>query len=62
MKVVNKMNEYGETISEVMTTNKVLRTLNLIYDHIVMAIKESNALRHIKLEDVKGYLMKLMNL
>lgn len=41
MKVANQMNEYGETISEVTTTNKVLRTLNFIYDHIVMAIKES---------------------
>ncbi|XP_004490485.1 uncharacterized protein [Cicer arietinum] len=50
--ITNQMKANGEVMTEVVIIEKILRTLTLIYDHIVMAIEESKNLDTMKLEDL----------
>ncbi|XP_073223563.1 uncharacterized protein [Cicer arietinum] len=50
--VVNHMRTNGESLTEVVVIEKILRTLTQRYDHIVVAIEESKDLDKMKLEDL----------
>ena len=55
-KLVHLMKGYGETLTNFMIVEKVTRTLTSHFDHIIIAIKESNNLETLKLEDLVGSL------
>src|ERR1044072_6172869 len=50
----NSMKSCGETITEVTIVEKILRTLNPRFDHIVVAIEESRKIDELKIEDLQG--------
>ncbi|XP_019460007.1 PREDICTED: uncharacterized protein LOC109359766 [Lupinus angustifolius] len=52
----NSMKAYGEKISDQSIVEKILRTLTPSFDHIVVAIEESNRLEDMKVEDLQGSL------
>ncbi|XP_073223456.1 uncharacterized protein [Cicer arietinum] len=52
--VVNQMRTNGESLTEVVIIEKILRTLTQRYNHIVVTIEESNDLDKIKVEDLQG--------
>ncbi|XP_073224767.1 uncharacterized protein [Cicer arietinum] len=54
--VVNQMRTNGESLTEVVIIEKILRTLTQRYDHIVVAIEESKDLDKMKVEDLQGSL------
>ncbi|XP_045831524.1 uncharacterized protein LOC123922907 [Trifolium pratense] len=54
--LVNSMKNYGETISDQLVIEKVLRTLNPQYDHIVVAIEESKDLSIITVNELQSTL------
>ncbi|XP_004517109.1 uncharacterized protein [Cicer arietinum] len=54
--VVNQMRTNGESLTEVVIIEKILRTLTQRYDHIVVAIEESKDLDNMKVEDLRGSL------
>ncbi|XP_045792104.1 uncharacterized protein LOC123886874 [Trifolium pratense] len=54
--LVNSMKNYGEVISEVQIIEKVLRTLNPEYDHIVVAIEESKDLSTMSVNELQSSL------
>ncbi|XP_073223460.1 uncharacterized protein [Cicer arietinum] len=54
--VKNQMKANGEMIIELVMIEKILRTLTKMYDHIVVAIEESNDLNTIKLENLQSSL------
>ncbi|XP_073223464.1 uncharacterized protein [Cicer arietinum] len=54
--VVNQMRTIGESLTEVVIIEKILRTLTQRYDHIVVAIEESKDLDKMKVEDLQGSL------
>ena len=50
------MKGYGETINDKMIVEKVMRTLTSHFDHVIVAIQESNKLETTKVEDLVGSL------
>ncbi|CAJ2647891.1 unnamed protein product [Trifolium pratense] len=54
--LVNSMKNYGEVISDVQIIEKVLRTLNPEYDHIVVAIEESKDLSTMSVNELQSSL------
>ncbi|XP_073220707.1 uncharacterized protein [Cicer arietinum] len=54
--VVNQMRKNGESSTEVVIIEKILRTLTQRYYHIVVAIEESKDLDKMKVEDLQGSL------
>lgn len=60
VKVTNQMKSCGETISDIMKINNVLRILNSINDHNVMELEESKDIGHMKIEFLKD-ICKHMN-
>lgn len=54
--LTNQMKSCGEVISEVMKVEKVLRSLTLNFDHIVVAIDESKNIDEMKLEELQASL------
>ncbi|XP_073220721.1 uncharacterized protein [Cicer arietinum] len=54
--VVNQIRTNGESLTEVVIIEKILRTLTQRYDHIVVAIEESKDLDNMKVEDLRGSL------
>ncbi|XP_073225667.1 uncharacterized protein [Cicer arietinum] len=54
--VVNQMRTNGESLTEVVIVERILRTLTQRYDHIVVAIEESKDLDKMKMEDLQGSL------
>ncbi|XP_050886389.1 uncharacterized protein LOC127091737 [Lathyrus oleraceus] len=53
---VHLMKGYGETLTDKMIVEKVLCTLTSYFDHVIIAIQESNNLETMKLEDLVGSL------
>lgn len=53
----NVVKNYGETISDEMIVEKVLRTLTPKFDHIVVTIEESKNIEEIKIEELQGSLV-----
>lgn len=51
-KLVHLMKGCGETLTDEMIVGKVMRTLIFHFDHIIVAIQESNNLETLKLEDL----------
>ena len=52
----NAMKNCGEKISDQSIVEKILRTLNSKFDHIVVAIEESKKLVELKVEELQGSL------
>jgi len=50
------MKSCGETIIESMIVEKILRTLTLRFDHIVVAMEESGKIESLKIEELQGSL------
>ena len=48
----NAMKNYGENISDQLIVEKIMRTLNPKFDHIVVAIEESKKLEELKVEEL----------
>ena len=55
-KLVHLMKGCGETLTDKMIVEKVMRTLTSHFDHVIVAIQESNNLETLKLEDLVGSL------
>ena len=55
-KLVHLMKGCGETITDKMIVEKVMKTLTYHFDHIIVAIQESNKLETTKVEDLVGSL------
>jgi phosphopantetheine adenylyltransferase len=54
--LTNQMKVCGETVSDVVKIEKVLRTLTPNFDRIVVAIEESKDHEQMKLEELQGSL------
>jgi len=54
--LTNQMTRNGETITDVMKVEKVLRTLTSRFDHIVVALEESKDLDTMKIEELQASL------
>jgi len=54
--LVHLMKNYGETITNKMVIEKVMRTLAPQYDHVIVAIQESGNVSTMKIEDLVGSL------
>ena len=52
----NAMKNYGEKISNQTIVEKILRTLNPKFDHIVVTIEESKKIGEITIEELQGSL------
>ena len=52
----NAMKNYGEKISDQSIIEKILRTLNPKFDHIVVAIEKSKKLEELQVEELQGSL------
>ena len=50
------MTRNGETVTDVMKVEKVLRTLTPRFDHIVVALEESKDLDSMKIEELQASL------
>ena len=57
--VTNEMKTCGETISEQMIVEKVLRSLTAQFDHIVVAIEQSKDTSTMKIDELQGSLEAL---
>ena len=55
-KLVHLMKGYGETLTDKMIVENVMCTLTSHFDHVIVAIQESNNLETLKLEDLVGSL------
>ena len=55
-KLVHLMKGYGETITDKMIIEKLMCTLTSHFDHVIIAIQESNNLETIQVEDLVGSL------
>ena len=55
-KLVHLMKGCGEIITDKMIVEKVMRTLTSHFDHVIVAIQESNNLETTKVEDLVGSL------
>ena len=55
-KLVHLMKSYGETLTDKMIVEKVMCMLTSHFDHVIVAIQESNNLDTLKLEDLVGSL------
>ena len=55
-KLVHLMKGCGETIIDKMIVEKVMRMLTYHFDHVIIAIQESNNLETTKVEDLVGSL------
>ncbi|XP_058783257.1 uncharacterized protein LOC131657928 [Vicia villosa] len=55
-KLVHLMKGCGETLTDKMIVENVMRTLNSHFDHVIVAIQESNKVEDLKLEDLVGLL------
>ena len=54
--LVNSMKTCGESLSDQMIIEKILRTLSPRFDHIVVAVEESKDLERLKIEEVQNSL------
>lgn len=54
--LVHLMKGYGETLTDKMIVDKVMFMLTSNFDHIIVAIQESNNFETMKLEDLVGWL------
>lgn len=54
--LTNSMKECGEKMDDQLIVEKVLRTLNVRFDYIVVAIEESKDLACLKVEELQGSL------
>ncbi|KHN05194.1 hypothetical protein glysoja_042566, partial [Glycine soja] len=54
--ITNQINAYGDKQSDLGIINKVLRTLTLRFDHIVVAIEQGQNLEEMKIEELQGIL------
>jgi len=54
--LTNQMTRNGETVTDVMKVEKVLRTLTPRFDHIVVALEESKDLDSMKIEELQASL------
>jgi len=52
----NQMTRNGETVTDVMKVEKVLRTLTTRFDHIVVALEEYKDLDSMKIEELQASL------
>lgn len=52
--IINQMRSYGEKIFEKTIVTKVLKSLLLKFDHVVVAIKESNNLSTYSFDELMG--------
>lgn len=57
--ITNEMKQCGETMTEQMIIEKVLRSLTAQFDHIVVAIEQSKDTAAMKLEELQGSLEAL---
>ena len=53
----NVMINYGEKITDQTIVEKILRTLNPKFDHIVVAIEESKKLKDLKVEELQDSIL-----
>lgn len=54
--IVHLMKDCGETITDKMIVEKIMCMLTYQFDHVIVAIQESNNLETLKLEDLTGSL------
>ena len=54
--LVNSMKTCGESLSDQMIIEKILRTLSPRFDHIVVAVEESKDLERLKIEELQNSL------
>ena len=54
--LANSMKGYGEKFTDLMLIEKVLRSLNPKFDHIVVAIEESKDLESMSIDELQGSL------
>ena len=52
--LTNQMTRNGETVTDVIKVEKVLRTFTSRFDHIVVALEESKDLDSMKIEELQA--------
>ena len=52
--LTNSMKGCGEKFTDLILIEKVLRSLNLKFDHIVVAIEESKDLKSMSIDELQG--------
>lgn len=52
--VANQMKAYREKISDVMIMEKIMRSMPVAFDHIVVAIEESRDMEKLKIEELQS--------
>lgn len=57
--IVNQMKSYGEVISSQTVVNKLLRSLNPVFNHIIVAIEESKDLSTYSFDELMCSLLSL---
>ncbi|XP_052726792.1 uncharacterized protein LOC108334426 isoform X1 [Vigna angularis] len=56
LSIVNQMKSCGDTVTDLMVIEKIMRSLPSTFDHIVVAIKESRDLGKLKIEELQSSL------
>ena len=57
MGIVNQMKANGETITDVIVVEKILRSMTLKFEHVVCAIEESKDLEELSIDELMGSMM-----
>lgn len=57
--LIHDMKDYGKIVTDKMIVENVMHTLTSFFDHIIIAIQESNNLETLKLEDLVGSLEEM---